>query len=276
MSRKKGRCSNKSCQRYNKERPIRREGENCDYCGKNSIEITGEIEEPKGYVLPERLQKIKNNLPHFKIKNEEREVLSIFLQYDRGTGLGKQMIYKYYKYHLKYCGQKISFNVYETLEEMAKKGIIIYEYGCLRDISENIFNFLYETIPDAFEKLITDFYYLAPVDNIPSIIENGIMCRNEIRKSPFRDVSNPEIQDARGVISVGGLTLHDYVNVFFAKRPPMFHSIVYRQKIPQQEIGYVCIDRDVLLSDGVYFSDGNARTKKTEFYCDLKDLENIS
>lgn len=125
---------------------------------------------------------------------------------------------------------------------------------------------------------IPEIYFLTLIDNIESIFIHGILSKNKIlrEKIKFKDCSNATIQTARSMRKIGDLYLHDYANLYFGKRPPMHHNMVYTQGIKQATICYLCVKSDVLLTSGMYFTDGHIIYPQTKVYNDLRYLDNLS
>ena len=125
---------------------------------------------------------------------------------------------------------------------------------------------------------ITEIYYITVVDFIETFLRCGILSKNDVIKKglPISDCSDARIQGIRDEIKVGSLDLHDYANLYFAKRHPMHYNMVRTQKIAQERICYICVKKEVLLIPDMYFTDGLAIYKQTRFYSDLRDLDNLA
>lgn len=114
---------------------------------------------------------------------------------------------------------------------------------------------------DRYPAYVEDLRYLTHLKNLPSILENGILSRNQVlaRKIHFQDVSERGVQELRARIAIRSGSqerpLHDYVNLFFARRPPMLFSV--RHSYAQDRLVYVCVSSGVLALPGVLVSDGN-------------------
>ena len=125
---------------------------------------------------------------------------------------------------------------------------------------------------------IPEIYYITTVDQIESIIKYGILSHNLIEKKRIhhRDISNPVVQEGRSKKNVMGRNLHDYANLYFAKRHPMHYNMYFRQRIAQEEICYICIDRNILLLEDTIFSDGHAIYPTTNFYSEIDDFDKLA
>jgi hypothetical protein len=65
-------------------------------------------------------------------------------------------------------------------------------------------------------------HYITPIANVPSILQRGILCHNQVKSLAHQSVAMPQIQQRRTKKSVpGGRHLHDYANLYFDARNPM-------------------------------------------------------
>lgn len=132
---------------------------------------------------------------------------------------------------------------------------------------------------------ISHFEHMVHHSNIKSILERGVLSHNQAHKLGLisKDISMDSVQMRRKIrkveangrkISIG---LHDFVSFYFNTRNPM----LYVRKEMQHELLIILIDTDILktkLTDKKFsiFSDGNAGSAKTKFYCGeeyLKELD---
>lgn len=112
--------------------------------------------------------------------------------------------------------------------------------------------------PDDFGQL----YYLAPVENVPSIRQHGILSLNEVKRRglKFSTVAADYAQQRRANKQIDGLPIHDFVPLFFTKYTPML-AVVKRQ-----DICCVWVSYDVLKKPGAHYSDGNLASGGTSVY----------
>ncbi|MCW7076179.1 MAG: DUF4433 domain-containing protein [Candidatus Syntrophoarchaeum sp.] len=124
---------------------------------------------------------------------------------------------------------------------------------------------------------LLELYHMTHINNVASIIEKGILCRNEINKKAlqYEDISNMEVQERREDKIIDNIDLHSYVPLFFAKRTPMQYALKLGGVDWQAPICFLCINVEVLLIDGTYFTDGNAASNRTKFYDDLSELDKL-
>lgn len=122
-------------------------------------------------------------------------------------------------------------------------------------------------------------FHITHIKNLPKIVKDGLLCRNlaQSQKVQYENISDAGIQVVRSIICVpqgSSHTLHDYVPTFFGARPPMLYAIRFKG-IQQEEIVYILINWDVISLPTTYFTDGNARTQGTKFFCDPSDLTQV-
>jgi hypothetical protein len=102
---------------------------------------------------------------------------------------------------------------------------------------------------------VTEFHCIMPLENIPSVMEFGILSYERAAKLKHHSVAMHEVQDKRDTKQVpGGLRLHQYANLYFHARNPMMFK-------RQNEAPNLCVLRvstAVSELDGVVLADRNA------------------
>jgi hypothetical protein len=109
---------------------------------------------------------------------------------------------------------------------------------------------------------IKEFHFLAPIANVPSILQHGILSHNRAKRLPHTDVAMEEIQEIRAKKKVpGGRALHDYANLFFNGRNKMM-----AKKRPQHaEICVLRIRPEILDCPDAVIADQNGASKYVLF-----------
>ena len=129
-------------------------------------------------------------------------------------------------------------------------------------------------VADICQRLgIQCFYHITHVSNLPSILQFGLLCKNRVPPG-YVSIANEDIQAARSVKSIPqrpGLTLHDCVPLFVAPKPPMLSA----RREQQEAIVYLHLHYQILSLPGVVFTDGNARSKSTQFFDRVEDLQGL-
>lgn len=116
-------------------------------------------------------------------------------------------------------------------------------------------------------------YYLTLVDNMPSIREHGLLSHNAAHERGLvkEDISDQAVQNRRADISAFGRSLHDYFPLYFNPQNPM---LFVRREI-QNDLVILCFNRELLVQDGVIFTDGNAASSPTNFFDDVSRLDEL-
>jgi hypothetical protein len=110
---------------------------------------------------------------------------------------------------------------------------------------------------------LTELHYITPIANVPSILQHGILCHNQVKSLTHQSVAMPQIQQRRiKKLVPGGRHLHDYANLYFDARNPM----LYLRKDQHEELCVLRISTDVLDLPGVVIADGNAASAYTAFF----------
>lgn len=126
------------------------------------------------------------------------------------------------------------------------------------------------------------FYHFTHIENIESIIDNGILCTNEkkVKNIGHVDLANENIQERRSRKDVPCSPfgkIHDYVPFYFTAPNPMLLSVLNRKNIDQPFVVYIAISIEKLLQNNVLFTDKSANTEALpSFYQDPKDLDKLS
>ena len=121
---------------------------------------------------------------------------------------------------------------------------------------------------------IKGLYYITHIDNIPSILENGILSHEKIRAADIsytRIDDNSIIESRRGIFTPTGRSLWHYVNLFFQPRNPMLYRVI--DQTSSQNLAVLGVANTVLQESGIFIADGNAANSLTHIYSQLEGLE---
>ena len=72
--------------------------------------------------------------------------------------------------------------------------------------------------------------YMAPIDNVPSILATGILSYNLILRMHLnhRDIADDRVQEIRkSIIPLTKRSIHDYVPLYFGTQTPMQYVITH-------------------------------------------------
>lgn len=118
----------------------------------------------------------------------------------------------------------------------------------------------------------TGLYNIQAIDNIPSIMQRGLLSNERASRINHVSIAMNEVQVRRNQVRIpNGLKLHQYANLYFDPRNPMLS----RKRSQNEEICILKFDRVVLDFDGVILSDKNASSNYAAFFGAMVGLENI-
>lgn len=110
-------------------------------------------------------------------------------------------------------------------------------------------------------------FYITHIDNIPSIIKNGILSHDYIisKNLSYTSIYDKAIVNTRKEKQVNnGKTLWHYANLYFQPRNPMLYRVTMEKSL--NEIVIIAVRKNVLETPGAYITDGNAASVNTKFY----------
>lgn len=106
-------------------------------------------------------------------------------------------------------------------------------------------------------------YNIMPIENIPSVLRNGLLSYHQAEKLNHRSIAMQDVQCRRESVRFkNGLSLHDYASMYFDYNNPM----LYKRKDQAEEFCILAISSSVLDLNGCIISDGNGAGKWTRFY----------
>lgn len=120
---------------------------------------------------------------------------------------------------------------------------------------------------------INELHYIAPIENVPSILVNGVVCNTRAKTIPHVSIAMEEVQERRAHRRVpGGHPLHSYANLYFTARNPM----LYRRRANHRDLAILRVDPSILDLPDVVIADGNASSDYTRFYPSPIGLSNLN
>ncbi|MCD8003447.1 MAG: DUF4433 domain-containing protein [Clostridia bacterium] len=106
-------------------------------------------------------------------------------------------------------------------------------------------------------------YNITAIENIPSIMQCGILCYDEVQNTPHESIAMNDVQKRRDNIKVpDGLRLHSYANLYFDYHNPM----LYKRQDMAEDICILALSIKVLDIDDCVVTDRNAATTLAKFY----------
>ncbi len=110
---------------------------------------------------------------------------------------------------------------------------------------------------------VQELHYIAPIENVASIVELGILSHNRVAKVRHNSVAMAEIQAMRTNKAIPGTRrhLHDYVNLYFDAHNPMLSRV----RNHNNRICVLQVDSSVLDLPEVIVTDQNAASKYVQW-----------
>ena len=113
-------------------------------------------------------------------------------------------------------------------------------------------------------------YHMTHIEHLPSILAHGLLSHNNPYKK--HDISNKSANDKRERIEpIHNRSVHEYVPFYFNPRNAMLYVV---QKEQGDNIVLLEIKKEILLLNGVIFTNGNAAAQSLGFADDIDDLLN--
>lgn len=147
--------------------------------------------------------------------------------------------------------------------------------GCISDRQELNSNSLHACYEAQYSHAVTyedlpEFHYITPIENLPSILERGILSHARAEEIDHESVADSEIQDLRSDKKVPeGRPLHEYVNLYFHARNPM----MYKRRGRHETLCVLSVHRSVLQEEGTVIADRNASSDYVRFGRGVDDLD---
>ena len=117
------------------------------------------------------------------------------------------------------------------------------------------------------------FYNIMPIENIPSVIQNGILSFYKTQSLPHKSIALTDVQARREKVQIpNGKKLHCYANLYFTHHNPM----MYKRRDEADSICVLAVNPIVINIEGCILSDQNASTDLVKFYTPEDGLENIN
>ena len=122
------------------------------------------------------------------------------------------------------------------------------------------------------------FYYITHIDNLESILKKGILSRSQINKNllvklgvskGIRSIHAEDIIQIRRNKRFKGYSLWNYANLYFQVRNPMLYRVILEFR--PENIIVLQVNSDVINSDNVGITDGNAASSETHFFEDVNE-----
>ncbi len=104
---------------------------------------------------------------------------------------------------------------------------------------------------------LRDPHFITHVDNLPSLLNRGILSHSRAERIAHVSVANEGVQGRRQARRIpGGLRLHEYANLYFCARNAMMYTLVMNGD--HSKLCIIEVTKDILDLPGVVVTDGNA------------------
>jgi hypothetical protein len=114
---------------------------------------------------------------------------------------------------------------------------------------------------------VRELYYITHVDNLSSIIKNGIYSHEFIHQKniPFTPIYNEQIvSNRKSITAPDGRSLWNFANMYFQARNPMLYQVVRTKSV--EDIAIIGIDKSILNWPDIFITNGNAAHSQTEIF----------
>jgi hypothetical protein len=127
---------------------------------------------------------------------------------------------------------------------------------------------------------IVELFYFSMIDNLESLLQYGILPKNEMIKRGLSHASFAEesVQDRRHIREIElsnhtKATIHDLVPLYLVPRTPTLSA----RRAYQNKIFFIVINSDIVADEKTEFSfsDGNAASQETRFFNSLYKLKHL-
>ena len=124
---------------------------------------------------------------------------------------------------------------------------------------------------------LKELHYITHIDNLLSIIKNGILCNDKSKTIQHVSVADTSVQERRAKFLIpGGNRLHSYANLYFNGRNAMMFVLVHK-KCQHKELVVIRVNIKILSVPNVVFSDRNASSiEYVRFFKVQEGLEKLN
>ncbi len=123
-------------------------------------------------------------------------------------------------------------------------------------------------------------YHFTHIDNIPRIMEHGLLADSQLQEAHYTNSGNREIKERRKSIAVDSIScVGDYVPFYYAPRSPMLYTQHINRLINQEELVYIACDAYTFINDDTRkwaCTDRNAAIKIAKFGFSLEALKSFT
>ncbi|MCD5400996.1 DarT ssDNA thymidine ADP-ribosyltransferase family protein [candidate division NPL-UPA2 bacterium] len=121
-------------------------------------------------------------------------------------------------------------------------------------------------------------YYITHIDNLPSILDKGILCHKRIEeeKIQFTPIYDAEIVESRKNIKTSdNRNLWDFANLYFQPRNAMLYRVVFFSGKNVDDIIVIGVKSSILARSDIYITTGNAASPYSNILSASEAKKNI-
>ena len=110
-------------------------------------------------------------------------------------------------------------------------------------------------------------YYITHINNLPSILQKGILCHRRIQEEgiDFTPIYDAQIVASRKEKTVAeGRSLWDFVNLYFQPRNAMLYRVLFFSGVNKEDIIIIGLKSSILEKENIFVTTGNAASPNTE------------
>ena len=112
---------------------------------------------------------------------------------------------------------------------------------------------------------IEGLYYITHINNVPSILERGILSHSQVEKNQIKRkiIYNSQIIARRRYRKINNKSLWEYANLYFQPRNAMLYSLVCQEN-NRHNLALICLKNKLLERKDLFISMGNAASQESE------------
>ncbi len=121
---------------------------------------------------------------------------------------------------------------------------------------------------------IRNLYYITHIDNLPTILEKGILSHERIEDDqvqPARIYNTDIVNSRKEKTTPSQKSLWSYANLYFQARNPMMYRVVHEKGA--KDLAVVNVTKEILQTPGIFITDGNAANAPTQFHLPSNGLK---
>ena len=119
---------------------------------------------------------------------------------------------------------------------------------------------------------LPELHSIMPVENLPSILEHGILSNHNAKKRKHSSIAMEEIQNIRAnVVLPTGKTLHSYACLYINAR----NKMMYKRQHMHRELCVLRVDKRIIQDPRAIVADMNASSAYVRFGSGVSGLKKI-